>query len=347
MANGKADEKKGYIGVFVLLVKLLSKLGSKLLPLIAKLGKGAKITKTGLVGASFASYAYMFTWEFALMIIIMLFVHESGHIWAMKKYGIKTKGIYFLPFVGGAAVAEGDFPSRKAEVVVAIMGPIWGFALALAAGLAYLETKNPLFAATSAWMAMINLFNLLPINPLDGGRIFKSIAFSIHSKIGFMFLALGLIVCGLIAYYSKLGLFLLLLIIGSMDLFFEYSSYGKGKIRAIKKLIGEIDKERSDIQAEVGEIDMQDYLSKCRYTEGKQRLIARWRALGAYRMILERGAEIAQRDWETAEAARRLSRKAILGSACSYLVVAAVLYGLMIFMAHVPGAKIAMDVLRG
>lgn len=103
-----AQKKEGHAGIFSLAAKFLSKIGGKLLPLVAKLAKGAKITKIVLVGASFTSYAYMFTWKFALMIIVMLFVHESGHIWAMKRYGVKTKGIYLIPFVGGAAVAESD-----------------------------------------------------------------------------------------------------------------------------------------------------------------------------------------------------------------------------------------------
>ena len=117
--------KKFRAGLFT----LAGKLGAKVVQVLAKLVKGLKVGKVGLAGASLASYAYMFTWEFAAMIIFMLFVHESGHIWAMKRCGVKTKGIYFLPFVGGVAVADEEFPSRGAEVFIAIMGPIWGFEL--------------------------------------------------------------------------------------------------------------------------------------------------------------------------------------------------------------------------
>lgn len=88
------------------LVALVIKVGPKMVGVLAKLAKGLKVGKVGLVGISLASYAYMFTWEFAAMIMLMLFVHESGHIWAMKRCGIKTKGIYFLPFVGGVAVGR-------------------------------------------------------------------------------------------------------------------------------------------------------------------------------------------------------------------------------------------------
>ena len=120
--------------------------------------------------------------------MLLLIVHESGHVWAMKKSGMKTKGIYFIPLLGGMAVTDEMFPDRKTEAFVAIMGPIWGLALSvMALGLWYLSGW-PHFAVAAAWMATVNLFNLLPINPLDGGRILKSITFSVSSYLGIIFL---------------------------------------------------------------------------------------------------------------------------------------------------------------
>ncbi len=259
---------KGRTGVIALGVKL----GPKMASLLFKLAKGLKVGKMGLAAASLASYAYMFTWEFAAMIMFMLFVHESGHIWAMKKCGMKTKGIYFIPFVGGAAVAEGEFPSRKDEVFIAIMGPIWGFALALITAFVYLGTENPIFAAGASWMAMVNLFNLLPINPLDGGRIMKSIAYSVHSIVGLVFLCIGVVAAGFLAVKAGMGLFLFLLIIGVIDLVFEYTSRKQNNA---------------------------------------------------------------------------MSMGGVFGSAVAYLFVAGILWGLMKFMEHVPGAAAAMEILRG
>ena len=71
---------------------------------LATVFKGAKLLKVIFAAATFASYAYMFTWKFALMVLIAIGFHESGHVWAMKKTGMKTKGFYFLPFLGGVAV---------------------------------------------------------------------------------------------------------------------------------------------------------------------------------------------------------------------------------------------------
>lgn len=205
-------------GSLFVFAALLFKVGFKFLAFIIKLISG----KISLAVISSASYSYLFTWKFALIIMVSLFVHEYGHIWAMKRCGMKTKGIYFIPFLGGAAVAEGDFPSRKAEVFIAIMGPIWGFILALFTFLVYNLTGDPIFAAAAGWMAIVNLFNLLPINPLDGGRILKSIAFSIASNMGIILLILGIILCFILTVYSGLVLLLVISIMGVIELIVEW-----------------------------------------------------------------------------------------------------------------------------
>ena len=207
------------------IIALAAKLGPKVLSVGVKIAKVAKVGKMGLAVGSMAAYAYLFTWQFAVLIMISLFFHESGHIWAMKRCGLKTKGIYFIPFLGAAAVSEDTFGTRRNEVYIAIMGPIWGFVLAVVTLIGYYMTGNALFAAAAGWMAMVNLFNLLPINPLDGGRIMKSIAFSIDSKIGLIFLIFGIIVSIFLTFWAGLILFLILLLIGTLELFFEYREY--------------------------------------------------------------------------------------------------------------------------
>lgn len=209
------------------LIALGLKVGPKLLSMGVKLLKGAKGIQLGLGVASFGAYALLFSWQFAVMIMLLLIVHEYGHCWAMKKCGMKVKGMYMIPFIGAAAVPEEDFPTRKVETYCAIMGPIWGGALSVIALGIWWLMGWPHFAAAAAWMATVNLFNLLPINPLDGGRIFKSIAFSINSKLGLIFLVFGLILSFILIVFAGLWLFILLLIIGSIELIVEYSGFKK------------------------------------------------------------------------------------------------------------------------
>jgi len=97
-----------------------------LLSLGLKLLKSAKAVKVLLVGASVAAYSWLFSIQFALLIILCLVIHEYGHIRAMKYFGMKTKGIYLIPFVGGAAVGESNLNTRWQNVVISIMGPVFG-----------------------------------------------------------------------------------------------------------------------------------------------------------------------------------------------------------------------------
>lgn len=210
-------EKKAKVGIWA----LLGKLGGKMLSIGAKLLKGLKFTKIGLAGASFAGYALLYSWKFALLLMIAVGFHESGHVWAMRRMGIKTKGFYFLPFIGGAAIAEEQYKTYGENVYIAMMGPIWGAGMAWAAGAVYWVTGNPLWAAAAAWMATLNLFNLLPITPLDGGQVIRSIAFSIHKWAGVGFLAISMLLAGIVLWKLKIGLFVLILAIGALELILE------------------------------------------------------------------------------------------------------------------------------
>ena len=142
------------------------------------------------------------------------------------------------------------FKSRRDEAYVAIMGPIFGLALSGVAIIIYLITHNSLFAAAAGWMAMVNLFNLLPINPLDGGRIMKSITFSLSSRLGFYFLLVGILVSMALTLWAGIFLFLMLLIVATLELVYEYRTRNEDEI--IKRCNKELDEIVSgDVQDEV------------------------------------------------------------------------------------------------
>ncbi len=209
-------------------IALAIKLGPKLVATAGKLIKSAKATKLALAGASAVSYSWLFTWQFAAVIMLMLLVHESGHVWAMRRFGIPTKGFYFIPFVGGVAVPERLFRSRWEEVYVAMMGPVWGLGLAAAFLVAYWFTGHPLAAALASWMALINLLNLLPVNPLDGGRVLKSIVFSIGSIAGFAVMVMSLVVAFVLLVVAKIWILVILLAVGLFDVVMEWRRRGAG-----------------------------------------------------------------------------------------------------------------------
>ena len=215
MSEENKKSSKGFWALFV-------KLGTKFLSLLVKLVKFAKV---GLAAITFASYAYLYTWKFAILIMVAVGFHEFGHIVGMKKVGIKTKGFYFLPFLGGVAVAEGRYKTYGEWAFAVIMGPVFGTVLAwLTMGLYYL-THNPIWVFSASFMAAINLFNLLPINPLDGGQLLRAIAFSISKKAGFVFLGISLFMGVIFLFLLKVYLFAIILLVAILEIYFEYRNY--------------------------------------------------------------------------------------------------------------------------
>lgn len=214
-----SQENKPKAGIWA----LFAKLGTKMMGVFTKLFKSLKLVKVGLAAASLAGYSLLFNWKFAVLLMLAIGWHESGHVWAMRKVGIRTKGFYFLPFIGGAAIAEDDFKTHADNAFVSIMGPVWGLLMAAASAGLYWITGQPMFAAAAGWMATLNIFNLLPITPLDGGRIMRTITFSIHNGLGVIFLVLSMVLGFIVMIKFHIGLFALLLAVGALELFVELS----------------------------------------------------------------------------------------------------------------------------
>jgi Zn-dependent protease len=194
-----------------------------------------KAGKLMLALASFAAYAFLFTWQFAVIILGMLVIHEGGHLRCMKHYGMKTRGIYLIPLVGAAAVAEDNFPSRRAEAIIALAGPLTGAVLAAGTGLLYFATRNGAFAAAAAWMALINLFNLLPVVPLDGGRVVKSITCSIGSRTGLVAVIAGMLLGAALAVTADLWIFVILIPLGLLDYLYDRHQAQQAQPRARRR----------------------------------------------------------------------------------------------------------------
>ena len=190
--------------------------------LVLKLFKSAKIIKVVLAGASVVAYSWFFSFQFAASLIACLVFHEYGHIRAMKYFGMKTKGIYLIPFVGGLAVTDEKINTRWQDVVISIMGPTFGLFMSLLSLIVYWLTDSEFFAGLAVFNALLNLFNMLPILPLDGGHILKSISFSMNSKVGLIACIIGAAVGVLISYALGLALLGFLLLIGSLEIVFEW-----------------------------------------------------------------------------------------------------------------------------
>jgi Zn-dependent protease len=158
----------------------------------------------------------------AICVLFALFIHEFGHLLAYRWIGQPWGRMMFLPFMGAIAMPKLPFESQAQAVFSALMGPGFSIVLAVLCALSALVAPNHFVLSCSlilgVTVAFINIFNLLPVEPLDGGVALRSIFISsIGNRAG-----LGMIICGLataIAGYL-LGQ-LLLMIFGAIAIVFN------------------------------------------------------------------------------------------------------------------------------
>jgi Zn-dependent protease len=146
------------------------------MPSLSSIFSLTNLLKLVLAGASFAFFALFFSWQFAIVAMISIGIHETGHISAYKKFGMKTNGFYFLPGIGAAAITTSQYTSCYNLAYTALAGPFFGWALALITAIAYVATGLPILAASVYWMAFFNLINLIPVAPLDGYKVLKALS---------------------------------------------------------------------------------------------------------------------------------------------------------------------------
>jgi Zn-dependent protease len=157
-------------------------------------GRKGKILRFALFGISAILYSLSLGWKIGLIIMISISLHEIGHLFAMKRRGMKVKGVYFIPFLGAIALPEEKFNSYETENYTAIMGPTFGLITSLLTYLLFVFTGKIEFAGAAGWIALINFFNFLPIMPLDGGRVLRSIVFSFNLVGGIILTTIGTII---------------------------------------------------------------------------------------------------------------------------------------------------------
>lgn len=139
--------------------------------LFSSLKWGKLATSGGTMLLSLAVYATIWGWRYAAGFIALLFAHEMGHYFAARQRGLDVGAPAFIPFVG-AWIALKDKPiDVETEAYVAIAGPVVGTVAALAVYLWARSEDSGLLLAISYAGLFLNLFNLLPISPLDGGRV--------------------------------------------------------------------------------------------------------------------------------------------------------------------------------
>lgn len=143
-------------------------LAIKFLPVILKSG--------GLMFVSLWVYAQFWGWYYAAGFILLIFVHECGHLLVAKYFKLKVSAPMFIPFLGALIMLKEMPRNAWMEALVGIGGPILGSAGAAVCFAIYYATGNPLYGALAYTGFFINLFNLAPFGFLDGGRIVTALS---------------------------------------------------------------------------------------------------------------------------------------------------------------------------
>jgi Zn-dependent protease len=213
-------EDKGLLkrigGGIVALGLLLAKIGAKLKFLLILLPKMKILTTAGTMLVSLAAYAWLFGWWFGVGFLLLLFVHEMGHSIQLRREGVKAGWPVFIPFMG-AYIGMKEMPKDAAmEARVGLAGPILGSIGSLVPLALYGATHNNLFRALAFIGFFLNLFNLIPMSPLDGGRAMAAVS-PVMWVLGF-----ALIVVAAILFPSPI--ILIILLVGGFETWRRFQS---------------------------------------------------------------------------------------------------------------------------
>ena len=189
--------------------------------LATKIFQSGKALKVALAGVAVSGWTVLYSLPFALALTATLVFHEWGHLRAMRRFGIPTKGMYLIPFVGGIAVGE-QAKTHWQDVYISMMGPVFGLVMTVACYLLYLTTSNHLVGLVASVSALVNIFNLLPIHPLDGGRVVKALVFSGRRRWAFLAFIAASAVFFAVSVMLGLALLTFFIVIGAIDLMFSW-----------------------------------------------------------------------------------------------------------------------------
>jgi Zn-dependent protease len=121
-------------------------------------------------------YWTAFGWPFAILLVLSIYVHEMGHVAALRRLGLPAGAPLFIPGLGALILLRQHPANPRDDARIGLAGPIWGLGAALFAWVGFLLGWGNLWGAVARFGAWVNLFNLLPFWQLDGGRAFHALS---------------------------------------------------------------------------------------------------------------------------------------------------------------------------
>ncbi len=208
------------------LVDLLKKLAAPIVALgflIVKFGgfllKFKVVTTGASMLVSIAAYAWLWGLPFAVGFVVLIFVHELGHVIELRRQGVPASAPLFIPFLG-AVIGMKELPDDAwKEARVALAGPILGSVGAAVCWIAGEALDSELLVGLAFVGFFLNLFNLIPLVPLDGGRA----AAALHPAFWFVGL---LLMVGLVVVAPN-PILILIVLLGGLDLWRRWRERGQ------------------------------------------------------------------------------------------------------------------------
>jgi len=167
---------KRIFGPLVVVGALLVNFGAKFKFILLLLPKLKILTTSGTMLVSIAAYSLIWGWKFAVGFVLLLLVHEMGHVIQLRREGIPASAPLFIPFLGAVVGAKSLGDNALAEARVGLAGPVLGTLGAAALVPVALATDSDFLRALAFTGFFLNLFNLLPVLPLDGGRAMAALS---------------------------------------------------------------------------------------------------------------------------------------------------------------------------
>ena len=133
---------------------------------------------------TFILYSLLIGWKIAALLVVAIVFHECCHILAAKVQGLKTRGMYLIPFIGGISFVGGPYKKLSQQAIVVLAGPFGGGVLAFLTFGLYVMTGISFLGFSAYLMGAMNLFNLLPLAMMDGGQLMNTISYSFNRKLG-------------------------------------------------------------------------------------------------------------------------------------------------------------------
>jgi Zn-dependent protease len=155
---------------------LIANLGAKLKLILIALPKLKLLSTSASMVVSIAAYQLIFGWLFSIGFVLLLLLHELGHVFQLRREGIKASAPMFIPFMGAVISAKSMGDDAAAEARVGLAGPILGSIATLVPLGIWLATGSDFWRALAFIGFFLNLFNLLPVLPLDGGRAMAALS---------------------------------------------------------------------------------------------------------------------------------------------------------------------------